>query len=448
MRKQFHRLLFVAPLALSVGCMAYSNVKRDTERQPTRNMGAGATVLLPGQGAPVMSPESYMNDPLGRPPAPAPGYPGQQPGSGGGNITFIGGADVDARSHRELRQDPLLAKALLAPFAIVFYPFKKAYEALQGDPEPVVEPAAQAAAAPTVSDYDRAFEESQLRELERQLGTPNQSPAPPQGSAYAPPAPTPGAARAPVPATRPSNIADELARLRHGIAPRGDLASTRPGDTAPPPQQKAVADRVGDRDRDGRPDHWQYHDGEILVRELFDEDADGRVDRTVRYDPSTGARSRVEEDADRDGQVDSWVEYRDGEVHRRRADTDGDGEPDAWTFYRGGEMARHEEDRDGDGFRDRIGYYDGGLLVRETEDRTGDGRPDQITWYDAEEQPKRRDEDRDGDGVVDVRSFYEGGRLARRELVDETAADAAVEEDELRSAGWFSDGDEQATERP
>jgi len=376
--------------------------------------------------------------------------PGGPPVASSPNISFIGGADSDMKVHKEFRQEPLIAKALLAPFAVVAYPFKKAYEAMQGDPEPVVVPeAAQAPRPPSASDYDRAYEEAQLEELERQLGPAGAAPAPSGPSqAYAPQAAAPGGAtpsRSVAPGStraRPSSIGDELAILRNQVAPKGQLASVQPTESGVQAQRRAVADRVGDRDRDGRPDHWQYRDGETLVRELFDEDGDGRVDRTVRYDAASGNRSRVEEDADRDGRVDSWIEYRSGAVHRRRADTDGDGEPDAWTFYRSGEIARHEQDRDGDGFRDRISFYDAGQLVRETEDRSGDGRPDQITWYDATEQPTRRDEDRDGDGAVDVRSFYEGGRLVRRELVDEEAAQQSIEEDNLRSEGWFSDGEE------
>lgn len=473
MRKQLGPLVLVAHLTLSLGC-AYSNVQRDIERTPTINTGAGATVLMPGQGAPMLPPEAYMNAPPGvqsartpgalgqpAPGAPAPGQPNPapvpyagapgyaQPGMPGGppiatspNISFIGGVDVDEKRHQEFRQEPLIVKALLAPFAVVAYPFKKAYEALQGDPEPVVMPEAAQRAPQTASDYDRAFEEAQLRELERQLAPGGGAPtgaAPHAAPSYAA-APPYSAAR-----TRPSSISDELARLRNQVQPRGQLAAPAASPPGTAPQRRAVADRVGDRDRDGRPDHWQYRDGETLVRELFDEDGDGRVDRTLRYDASSGERSRLEEDSDHDGRVDSWVEYRNGAVHRRRADTDGDGEPDAWTFYRSGEIARHEQDRDGDGFRDRISFYDGGLLVRETEDRSGDGRPDQITWYDTAEQPTRRDEDRDGDGVVDVRSFYEDGRLARRELADEGAAGEAIEEEQLRSEGWFSDGDESPT---
>jgi len=482
MRKKIGKLALVAPLSMSLGCVAYSNVQRDIERTPTINTGAGATVLMPGQSAPLLPPEAYMNAPPGvqaapgqpygaggapaaapyagaaapgyaQPGVPAPGYgtpgmPGGPPIASSPNISFIGGADQDVKRHDEFRQDPLIVKALLAPLAAVAYPFKKAYEALQGDPEPVVVPEAAQAPPRSASDFDSAYEEAQLRELERQLSPAGGAPAPSRApQAYAPQ----GAAPAPLPSTaganraRPSSISDELAVLRNQIAPKGQLASLRPAESGAAPQRKAVADRVGDRDRDGRPDHWQYRDGETLVRELFDEDGDGRVDRTVRYDAASGSRNRIEEDADRDGRVDSWVEYRAGAVHRRRADTDGDGEPDAWTFYRAGEIARHEQDRDGDGFRDRISFYDAGQLVRETEDRSGDGRPDQITWYDGAEQPKRRDEDRDGDGVVDVRSFYEDGRLARRELVDEGAAEEAIEEDPLRSEGWFSDGEEAPT---
>ena len=72
------------------------------------------------------------------------------------------------------------------------------------------------------------------------------------------------------------------------------------------------------------------------------------------------------------------------------------------------------------------------------DDRVDEGIP----WTDG---VNKTNEDRDGDGVVDVRSFYEDGRLARRELADEGAAGEAIEEEQLRSEGWFSDGDESPT---
>lgn len=455
------------------GCMAYSNVKRDTDRQPIVHTGVGAMVLMPGQGAPSLPESVYGRGYGGAPPqggGAAPGYggatsgsynnngsgssgggsgygagpaggvaPGPGPGASStpsaGNIQFIGGAEIDEVKHRQIKQEPLLIKTLLVPLAIVALPFKKAYEAARGDPQPVVAPPPPQAARPGPPDYEAAYEDQQLQALERQLGgdpaaaPPARGPAPPQSAAV----------------PRPSSIADELALLQRRVPPRGAApgvaGGTGPAATAPP----GVADRVNDADGDGRPDQWQYHENGVLVRELFDQNGDGRVDRTVLYDPATGAKRSEEDDANQDGRVDSWVEYQGGQVVRRRQDASGDGEPDAWTFYRGGQVARIEEDRDGDGFRDRIGHYQSGKVQRELEDSNGDGRPDRITLYDGQERVQQRSEDRDGDGIVDARSFYENGKLVRRELVDEGEAGESLEEETLGTSGDFSDGSEPAT---
>jgi len=452
------------------GCLAYSNVKRDTDRQPIVHTGVGATVLMPGQGPPNL-PESIHGRgygggaPYAGPPAPgtggaasgsyrgggtgsqgggssyaagpAAGGHGAPPGAvpAGGSMQFIGGAEVDQQTHREIKQEPLLIKTLLAPLAVVAWPFKKTYEAAQGDAQPVVAPPPPAPPRPGAPDYEAAYEDAQLQALERSLPGASPSAAPGHGAGSAPGAPT-AAAPPPVasPGPPPSSIADELAALQRGVPPRG--VAPGPGGAATP---AGVADRVNDADGDGRPDQWQYRERGVLVRELFDQNGDGRVDRTVRYDPATGEKHSEEEDANADGRVDSWVEYQGGRVARRRQDTSGDGQPDAWNFYRGGQLARVEEDRDGDGFRDRVGHYDAGKLRREIEDGNGDGRPDRITLYDEKERVRQLSEDRDGDGLVDARSFYENGKLVRREVVDEAAGES-LEDAGLATPDGFSDG--------
>ena len=50
---------FAPPLALALaagltGCFAYTNVRRDTDRQPIVHTGVGATILMPGQSAPAL----------------------------------------------------------------------------------------------------------------------------------------------------------------------------------------------------------------------------------------------------------------------------------------------------------------------------------------------------------------------------------------------------------
>ncbi len=260
------------------------------------------------------------------------------------------------------------------------------------------------------------------------------APAPPpaQVTASAPPPPAPPG--------RSRSIAEELAALQATIAPRprAEQTAASPSGTPAVPTSTGLADRVRDRDGNGMPDLWSYHDeAGRPTRELLDEDGDGAPDRTVWFDPETGTELRVEEDTNLDGRIDSWVEFRRGAVARQRRDQDFDGHLDTWSFYEGGELARQEQDTSGDGFRNRVAFYDAGRIVREREDRDGDGSVDAVTLYDDQERPTRRDEDTDGDGRIDVRSIYEGGRLVRRELV-ETPADDATET--LNETAW-SEGD-------
>jgi hypothetical protein len=480
MLSRTHAAFLVLAFAAGLSGCAYTNVKQDLDRQPVVHTGVGATILMPGQSAPAF-PNTVRG--IGQPGAPAPLYaprggapvpggggstsgsysgygsgsgsgsgsstgtspgyagsygqaaPGEPPVGGGGNIHFIGGADIDEVKHVEHHQDPLILKTLFAPVAIVFLPFKKAYEALQGDPEPVVGPAPQGAAPRVPTDYAGDYEASQLEALDRQVGGGGQ-PAPPS-VASAPPSRSPTAAGG-----RPTSIADELASLQRRMPPRGIGPEAAGGGSGATPG--GVADKVGDRNGDGRPDVWQYREQGALVRELYDEDGDGRVDNTIHYDPASGEKASQEEDSNFDGLVDSWVEYRGGEVVRRRQDASGDGQPDSWTLYRGDQLARVEEDRNGDGFRDRVGYYQEGRLRREVEDQDGDGRPDRVTLYDDAERTRERTEDVDGDGLVDARSFYENGKLVRRELVDETKTEPLVEEEQLSTPDAFSDGSEPA----
>jgi antitoxin component YwqK of YwqJK toxin-antitoxin module len=454
--------------ALALGC-AYSKVDSKIDRQPEVDMGAGATILMPGQGGPAMPPPpGYGRTPVA---APAPGqypntYPqaapqgayGQAPGthsmggtpvvtqqSGptggsvssqnpapGGHITMLGGSNQDMKGDRQVK-----GGGIPIPLAIVAAPFKKAYDFLKKDEEPAPQAAApqnapQSYAPPPYQDASLSHEQAQLEALDRAIQ--NQAP-----QASAPQATSRAPRRSAAAPSGGLTIAQELAALQRRRSPHGpgalpDTSRAAPGQTAAP-SPTGVADRVGDRNQDGRPDYWEYRDRGHLVRELFDENADGRADRTVHYDPSSGLELRAEEDTDLDGSVDSWIEYRDGVVSRRRNDTNGDGEPDAWMFYREGQIARHEQDVDGDGFRDRVGHYDAGHISREEADNNGDGRPDVVTYYDEQEQVAKRDEDTNGDGSIDIRSYYEHGRLSRREVVSEELLDN-VEPAGLTETGW------------
>ena len=243
----------------------------------------------------------------------------------------------------------------------------------------------------------------------------------------------------PAPAGRPLTIAEELAGLQATITPRPRPEASARGRVGAP-EPTGLADRVLDRDGNGRPDLWSYHDASgNPTRELLDENGDGTPDRTVWFEPATGAELRVEEDTNLDGRVDSWVEFKNGQVSRQRRDRDHDGQLDTWSFYEAGQLSRQEEDTTGDGFRNRVTFYAAGRLAREREDQNGDGRVDRLTLYDAKERPLRRDEDTDGDGRIDSRSIYEGGKLVRRELVEASVGDS---EEDLNDTEWSSGPEE------
>jgi hypothetical protein len=453
-------------LLLAAGC---GSGKRQlaVDREPVTNYGVGATILMPGQALPM-------------PPDPGSVTPGT-PSTPQTNIQMLGGASVDVqrwesrdqnlgtKAVEETRQGrqgtwqsqggaptprpggptgriqpPLLLRIVAAPIMLMAWPFKKLADALDPDePAPSAALPAPAAAPPAArpADAQAAWEAAQLEALEREVDRQQTGAAPPAFEAERadPPPPAPP----PAPGRRLS-IQEELAALQAPVPPRlrpEDRVARVTGAAEPP--TPGLADRVRDRDGDGRPDLWAYHDAAGRpTRELLDENRDGTPDRTVWYDPATGREQRVEEDTNLDGRVDSWVEFRDGQVARQRRDSNHDGFLDSWSFYRDGALVRQEEDLDGDGFRNRVVLYEGGRLAREREDRDGDGRVERVTHYDASERVARRDEDTDGDGLVDVRSVYEDGRLLRRELVDADARESLEGDEELTSAAWSSGPEE------
>jgi hypothetical protein len=479
-------LIATAPLAATLAC-GHGDITNSIDRHPTFDTGVAATVIMPGQQTPAMPlPPPGWAAP-GAPPSPyavAPGYPPPggapypavppvpvplppgalprgQPAPPGvpqsaappypypyppygypaepetTRYSSIGGAKIDNVGETRVKSKPGFFKYLKVPLAIAalpikiaLWPFKKLGQwATNRDSQPppaaAWTPPPQAGAAPgaypppapmTRQQLHAAQEQARLAELEQQLGQQAQG-------APAPAAAPRAVASAPV---TPRSIAEELAALRGAHEAEGKvLPEPPPPPTArPAPPVQGLADKVEDRNGDGRPDFWAYREGDRLVREVSDDSGDGKVDRVVHYD-EVGRIARVEEDANHDGRPDAWGEYVAGELVRRRTDTNGDGEPDAWAFHRGGQILRQERDTDADGFRDRLDVYENGGLAREEEDRNADGRPDRITWYDAAGQPTKRDEDSDGDGAVDVRSHYEGGKLARRELLTEEALQEA-----------------------
>lgn len=423
--KRLPALLTLCAALTLPGCF-YSRRAADVEKQPVRDTGVGAAVIMPGQTAPVIGPGGTVSP--GSTSSSSNGPNGESSSSGGavqpsvGDITMIGGTKEDLDKHVRGKEEPLLLKWITAPLALLAAPFAAVNEVAKGDPEPGPpvpkqdNPRASAEAQQAPRDYNTQRLEQMEDELDRQIAERKQS-APQAGSVVAP------SATRSEPAT---SIADELAALqRKPSAPEARRETppapveTRARPTAPREAGSGdtVADGIVDRNDDGRIDLWIYRqDGEI-VRKVLDQDFDGHPDTTLLYDPESHQLARVEEDDDHDGVTDGWTDYKDGKVVRRRADANRDGLVDTWTYYRDGEISRHEQDTDGDGFRDRVGYYEKGHLVREEQDSNADGLPDVTSYYDAQERVTRREEDTNLDGRIDVINHYENGRLARKELL-------------------------------
>jgi hypothetical protein len=399
-------------------------------RTPIVERGACATILMPGETMPM--PE-----------------PGESPGCQGGYTSIAGGGVVEEGQTTTKTEPHPVMKVISAPFAILFFPFKlmaagagKLGDLLKSDDEVPIDPRLRQRQARVAKvDPQATHEREELSALEREL---QQRGGKTQSHSSGPALAT-GTAASTTPAGRPRlSIADELAALRgepRAEAPQSADQSALPA-PAPAPQAAAFdapADRVLDRDGDGRPDQWIQLDAGRVVRERFDDNGDGVPDRTVIRDPATGLEERVEEDRNGDGRVDTVSEYKDGKLARIRRDTNFDGIPDAWSFYRAGQLTREELDPDGDGFRNRVLLYRAGQLASEREDRDADGRIDRVTRYDAQQRITQRDEDQDGDGLIDARAFYEDGRLVRRELVSESQGAAIEDTEDLSSAAWSSE---------
>ena len=473
--------LALAALVALPGCFAFGSRDHDIDHTPIVNAGAGATILMPGQQAPVYHPGgqswgppgghlSYpQQNPAGGAAGPAPvpvppvGVPGsasgsqsgggwgapasqqgsvqsQAPGAGApaGSVTFIGGAETNEVEHLHYNEEPSWFKYAMLPFAILGAPFQLAAEALEGDPEPGPEvprattPMPHGVAPPPVQEAARAqsapgpapgpapgsdYESQRMAELEQQLATA--------------PAPASGVPRA----SRGSSIAAELDGLRaRRDAPAAQLAQARApaaearaalpveGRSPATPMRGGEADGRVDRNGDGRPDQWLERSGGALARELRDDDFDGRAELAIDYDVATGEVRRLEEDQNADATPDSWTDYHGGRPVSQRRDADFDGRVDTWTSFSEGEISRIERDTNADGSPDRSAYYGAGRLVREELDQDRDGRVDVTLRYDDEQRLATREEDSDRDGQIDLISHYESGRLVRRELATEGQA--------------------------
>jgi len=417
--------LWIAPLgvALAIGCTPKQS---GLPNAPIFNTGVRATIIPPGQSAPVMPGQGRMGPSgtaqmpyggryPGGPGAPPPGTPPSAYGNPN-DLSMLGGAVTVDTSNIKKPSNPLRNNPLLWPLAIVAWPFEKIADAVDGEDDRAkldrrAQSIIESGGAPSygMSRQQQAQmqnEQAQNDEMERELAERN------AGGGSVPSQRVASAA----PSGASSSIAAELEALRNRAA-----APPRPG--AASSAQSGGAAQAEDRNGDGRADHWVY-DGE-RKREVFDDDGDGTPDRTVFYEPGGKQIQRVEQDTDGDGTPDSWVLYKDGKMAQRRSDTNHDGQVDTWTQYdASGQIERQAVDLDGDGQRDRAEVFANGKLARRTEDTDGDGRPDRTTTFDAKGQPQETEEDKNGDGQVDVRSFYESGKLVKRELLDGEASGA------------------------
>ena len=92
MRRLAPTLAIGLAAGLASGC-AYTNVKRDFDRQPIVHTGVGATILMPGQSPPALPVPSRG---VGQRGAPAPVY--ATPGGGGATSGSYSGSGTGAGS--------------------------------------------------------------------------------------------------------------------------------------------------------------------------------------------------------------------------------------------------------------------------------------------------------------------------------------------------------------
>jgi hypothetical protein len=400
------RLLLAAAL-LSACQFVHEN--NDDNSRPDVSIGTGATILWPGQPPPVLGAPGAQTASTGSGPgasSSSSSSSGSPPSSSGPELTMIAGTSVEKELSTKERKLPIIG-----PIATLFgYPFwifgKTVHQKAEAEARKRAaggEPLASGAPAGGRDDHERARLEAENQRVLEELQK--------RGSGAAPPEPAAGARSEPSAGSGGKSIGDELAALRQRVAARAPAQPAGSPSAAPVTPGDAPSEAV-DRNGDGRPDLWTYHEQGVRTREAFDEDSDGRIDRVRRYS-ADGQLSRVDEDLDLDGTLEAVTLFEADQPTRRRVDSDGNGEPDLWSFYAGGEVIRNERDRDGDGFRDLITHYQGGHLLREEEDRNADGRPDVVVLY-RDGEISQRDEDADLDGTIDVQSFYENGKLARK----------------------------------
>jgi len=262
MRTPSTLLLILPVFALACGGTTSGGVYRT----PMVERGACATILMPGETVPMQE-------------------PGETPGCPGGYASIAGGGVVEEGEKTTKSEPHPAVKVATAPFVILLFPFKalvvgaeKLGDLVKDGDEVPMDPRLRSKQA-TVAKVDpqTAHEREQLGALERELAQrggqvtsrssgPVSSHASGRGSSGGTASAVAPGASAPQAAARPRlRIADELAALRAGAAP-APAPSTEAG--APPapvesalvraPAPSVPADRMLDRDADGRPDHWIF----------------------------------------------------------------------------------------------------------------------------------------------------------------------------------------------
>jgi hypothetical protein len=136
-----------------------------------------------------------------------------------------------------------------------------------------------------------------------------------------------------------------------------------------------------DRNKDGKPDAWNYMNGTALVRTEIDENFDGVVDRWEYYG-ADGKMEKVGFSRARDGKVDAWAfAGPDGQTTKVEIATRGDGKVNRWEHYEHGALIRAEEDSAGAGRPDKWEIYKDGALAVVELDTEKRGKPNRRMVY-------------------------------------------------------------------
>ncbi len=148
-------------------------------------------------------------------------------------------------------------------------------------------------------------------------------------------------------------------------------------------------------------------------RRLTDKDQDGKPEEEVILDPK-GAPQELILDRNRDGKPDKWQFYRGGSPYLIREDNNFDGRPDLEARLKGKKVLLLRRDEDGDGcFEYEEQSLEGGLkrvsIKKFTSVKKCEGRIWLQTYYRGK-LPLKRLGDEDLDGHFEVEELFKDGR--------------------------------------